>query len=162
MYLPLPLCHFDTCPKQNHPISARAARAQTTPGTPHQQRQPCPIVVMTMFNVGASNMATIYMSPDPYFEAFEQPIDFWKYNLGRHPTMGLSLYEASGQLYLATMSLSTPAAKILDWRAQIRGAWLIKINDCLVTTIEEVWNTFTDLHMQGSQTATLLFAHPEI
>jgi hypothetical protein len=64
--------------------------------------------------------------------------------------------------YLATMSPSTPAAKILDWRAQIRGAWLIKINDCLVMTIEEVWNTFTDLHTQGSQTATLLFAHPEI
>ena len=77
---------------------------------------------MTMFNVGASNMATIYMSPDPYFEAFEQPIDFWKYNPGRHPTMGLSLYEAWGRPYLATMSLSTPASKILDWRAQIRSA----------------------------------------
>jgi hypothetical protein len=32
----------------------------------------------------------------------------------------------------------------------------------LVTLIEEVWNTFADLYMQGSQTATLLIAHPEI
>jgi hypothetical protein len=55
------------------------------------------------------------MSPNPYFEAFEQPIDFWKFDPGKHPTLGLSLYEASGHLYLATMSPSTPAAKIPDW-----------------------------------------------
>jgi hypothetical protein len=78
---------------------------------------------MTMFNVGACDMAMIYMSPDPYFKAFEQPIDFQNFDLGKHPTMGLSLYEASGQLYLATMSPSTPVAKIPDWRARIRGAW---------------------------------------
>ncbi len=69
-----------------------------------------------MFDVGASDMAMIYMSPDPYFEAFGQPIDFWKFNPGKHPTLGLSLNEASGRLYLATMSPSIPAAKITDWR----------------------------------------------
>jgi hypothetical protein len=117
---------------------------------------------MTMFDVGARDMAMIYMSPDPYFEAFKQPIGFRKFDRGKHPTMGLSLYESSGRLYLATMSPSTPAAKIPDWRAQIRGAWLIKINDFLVTTVEEVRNTFADLHTNGTHTATLLFAHPEI
>jgi hypothetical protein len=94
-YLPLPLCHFDSRPERNHPILARAAHAQTTPGTPHQQNHPRAINVMTMFDIGASNMATIYMSPDPYFESFKQPIDFRKYNPGKHPTIGLSLYEAS-------------------------------------------------------------------
>ncbi len=67
---------------------------------------------MTMFDIGASDMAMIYMSSDPYFKAFEQPIDFWKFNPGKHSTMGLSLYEALGRLYLATMSPRTPAAKI--------------------------------------------------
>jgi hypothetical protein len=76
--------------------------------------------------------------------------------------MGLSLYEASGRLYLATMSPSTPAAKIPDWRVQIRGAWLIKVNKCLVTTVEEVQNAFANLHSNETYNATLLFAHPEI
>jgi hypothetical protein len=111
---------------------------------PGKQRQPCAIDVMMMFDVGARNTAMIYMSPDPYFEAFKQPIDIQKFNTGKHPTMGLSLYEASGRLYLATMSPSTPAAKIPDWRAQIRSAWLIKVNKCLVTTVEEVQNAFAE------------------
>jgi hypothetical protein len=117
---------------------------------------------MMMFDVRACYMAMIYTSPDPYFEAFEQPIDFQKFDTGKNPTMGLSLYEASGCLYLATMSPSTPAAKIPDWRAQIRGAWLIKVNKRLVRTVEEVQNAFVDLHSNGTYNATLLFAHPEI
>jgi hypothetical protein len=67
-----------------------------------------------------------------------------------------------GCLYLATMSPSTPAAKIPDWRTWICGTWLIKINDCLVMTIDDVWNAFADLHTNGCHTATLLFAHLEI
>jgi hypothetical protein len=161
-YLPLPLRHIDSTPHRHHPVSARAARVQTPAGTPRKQCRPCAINVMTMFDVGACNMAMIYMSPDPYFEAFEQPIDFWKFDPGKHPTMGLSLYEASGRLYLATMSPSTPAAKIPDWCAQIRGACLIKVNDFLVTTVEDVKNAFAELHTKGTYTATLLFAHPEI
>jgi hypothetical protein len=116
-YLPLPLRHINPCPQQHHPISAKAARVQTSTGMPHQQHRPHAINLMTMFDVGASNMAMIYMSPDPYFKAFEQPIDFWKFDPGKHPTMGLSLYETLGCLYLATMSPGTPAAKIPDWHA---------------------------------------------
>jgi hypothetical protein len=114
--LPLPLCHIDSRPHRTQPISAKAASTQSPTGAQLQQRQPGAINVIKMFDVGASNMAMIYMSPDPYFKAFEQPIDFCKFNPGKHPTLGLSLYEASGRLYLVTMSPSTPAAKILDWR----------------------------------------------
>ncbi len=161
-YLPLPLRHIDSRPQHHHPILARAAHVQTPAGTPGKQRQPCAIDAMTMFDVGACDMVMIYMSPDPYFEAFKQPTDCQKFDPGKHPTMGLSLYEASGRLYLATMSPITPAAKILDWRAQIRGAWLIKVNERLVMTVEEVQNAFTDLHSNRTYNATLLFAHPEI
>ncbi len=108
---------------------------------------------MKMFDVGASDMAMIYMSPDPYFvEAFKQPVNFHKFDPGKHPTLGLSLYKALVRLYLATMSPSTPAAEIPDWRTQIRGAWLLKINDCLVTMIEDVQNAFTTLHTTGCHT----------
>jgi hypothetical protein len=69
--LPLPLRHIDSRPQRHHPISARAARVQTTAGMPHKQCQPRAIDVMTMFDVGACNMAMIYMSPAPYFEAFK-------------------------------------------------------------------------------------------
>ncbi len=116
-YLSLPLRHIDSRPQQHHPISAKAAHVQTPTGTPRQQCRPCAINVMTMFDVEASNMAMIYMSLDPYFKAFKQPIDFWKFDPGKHPTMGLSLYETLGRLYLATMSPGTLASKILDWRA---------------------------------------------
>jgi hypothetical protein len=115
-YLPLPLHHIGSRPQQDHLISAKAAGVQTPTGTPRQQCRPRAINAMTMFDVGASNMAMIYMLPDPYFEAFEQPIDFWKFNPGKHPKMGLSFYETLGHLYLDTMSLGTPAAKIPDWR----------------------------------------------
>ena len=73
-YLPLPLRHIGSA--RHHQTSARAARVQTPIGTPRQQRRPRSIDVMTTYDIGPTDMATIYMSPDPYFEAFEQPIDF--------------------------------------------------------------------------------------
>jgi hypothetical protein len=115
-YLPLPLRHIATTTNNHRPISARAAFVQAPAGTPRQKRRPRAIDVMTAYDVGTRNMAMIYMSPDPYFEAFEQPIDFRKFDPDKHPTMGMSLYETSGRVLLATMSPSTPAAKIPDWR----------------------------------------------
>jgi hypothetical protein len=37
------------------------------------------------------DMATIYMSPDPYFEAFEEVINLRKFDLSKHRTAGLCL-----------------------------------------------------------------------
>ena len=71
---------------------------------------------MMEYNIGWEDMAMVYMSPDPYYDAFEQPLNLQKFDYTKHPTTGLSLYKKSGWLYLATMSPSTPAAKILDWR----------------------------------------------
>jgi hypothetical protein len=47
---------------------------------------------MTDIDISRSDMAMIYISPDPFFEAFEQPIDLRDFNLTNHPTAGLSLY----------------------------------------------------------------------
>jgi hypothetical protein len=67
-------------------------------------------------------MAMIYMSPDPYFEAFEQPLDLCQFDLETYPTAGLSLYKHDGQLHLATMSPSTLATKMKDWRSPVKCA----------------------------------------
>ncbi len=67
------------------------------------------------------------MSPDPYFDAFEEVLQLKHANLQKHSTAGLSLYESNGRVHLAAMSPDTPAAKIPDWRTHVRGAWLVKL-----------------------------------
>ena len=57
----------------------------------------------------------IYLSPDPYYDAFEQPLNLQKLNIVTHANAGLSLLKYGGCLHLATMSPSTPAAKMKDW-----------------------------------------------
>ncbi len=118
--------------------------------------------IMTAGDINRSGMAMIYMSPDPFFEAFEQLIDLRDFNLNNHPTAGLSLYECNGRQFLATMSPSTPAAKIPDWRPRVRGACLIKVGQTMVNTIDNIATAFQNLHTSSNLTLVLLFAHPEI
>jgi hypothetical protein len=60
------------------------------------------------------------------------------------------------------MSDSTPAAKIPEWRACIHGAWLIKIDDTVISVIIEAKQALKSLMESGCSTATLLFVYPEI
>ena len=104
----------------------------------------------------------IYMSPDPYFEAFEEVIDMTHFGLNKHWTTGLFLAHVNGRLHLGGMAPSTPAAKIPCWRLRIKGAWLIKIGDRTVTTLAEAQDAFQQLSSNGITTVPLLFLHPEI
>ncbi len=52
--------------------------------------------VVYSLGISASDMATIYMSPDPYFNAFVEPIDLRKVDLSCHWTAGLKLFERNG------------------------------------------------------------------
>jgi hypothetical protein len=74
---------------------------------------------------------------------------------------GLSLLEKNGQLIIAHMS-STPSAEIPRWHTLLHGAWLIKIEDHIITLIEEAWNAFAALSAAGATSTTLLFAYPEV
>jgi hypothetical protein len=89
-------------------------------------------------------------------------VDLQKFDLLKHKTAGLSLYKRNGRVHLASISPSTPAARICDWRTCIRGAWLIKVDDTLVTSINYVSMAFEALRMTLSPLTTLLFSHPEI
>jgi hypothetical protein len=114
------------------------------------------------FDVTRRDMEMIYMSPDPYFEAFEEELNVQHVNLNKHHTAGLELYESSGRVFLRSMQPSTAAAKIPDWRTRIRGAWLIKIGDTIISSVEDASSTLRTFVNSGAQSFTLLFSHPEI
>jgi hypothetical protein len=107
-------------------------------------------------------MALVYMSPDPYHEAFEEVLDIRHFDFNRHRTAGLCLAQVNGRLILGSMTPSTPAAKIACWRSRIKGAWLIKIGDTTVSSIEEAQCAFQHLGSAGMSLIPLLFLHPEI
>jgi hypothetical protein len=57
-------------------------------------------------------MAMVYMSPDPFFDAFEEDLDLCKWSFNKHRTAGLFLLLNNGRLYLGGMALGTPGAKV--------------------------------------------------
>ncbi len=114
------------------------------------------------FKIGVQAMVMVYMSPDPYHESFEQTVILRKFDLSKHPTGGLRLYVRDGQVHLASISPSTPVAQIHNWRACIWGAWLIKVGDKTIQSIEDVAQAFDILCLESSPSTTLLFLHPKI
>jgi len=118
--------------------------------------------IVTEFMLSKKDMATVYMSPDPYFEAFEEVIDLRKFDLTKHRTAGLCLAHSDGRLFLGGMVPSTPGAKIPRWRTRIKGAWLIQIGPTVVSTIAEAQQAFQELSASAVPSVTLLFSHPEI
>ena len=102
------------------------------------------------------------MSPDPYQEAFEEIMDIRRFDFNRHRTAGLCLAHIDGRLILGGMAPSTPAAKIPRWQSRLKGAWLIKIGNHAVSTIDQAQQVFAQLNADGASTITLLFSHPEI
>ena len=45
--------------------------------------------IITIYLIGKHNMATIHISLDPYFKAFEEVIDLCKFDLTKHHPIGL-------------------------------------------------------------------------
>ncbi len=52
--------------------------------------------------------------------------------------------------------------KIPHWRSRLKGAWLIKVGDILISSIADAQDAFTTAIASGSPFVTLLFSHPEI
>lgn len=117
---------------------------------------------MLDFEISRTDMVMIYMSPDPYFDAFEEVLHLKHLNLVKHATAGLSFYESGGCVHLASMSPSTPVAKIPDWRTRVCGAWLIKIGDTIISSIEDAKSALCSVVDKGLPSVPLLFSHPEI
>ncbi len=107
-------------------------------------------------------MATVYMSPDLFYEAFEEELDLRKWSFDRHRTAGLSLLLHNGCLYLGEMTPSSPGAKVDKWRIHLRGTWLIRISSSTASTIAEAQAIFKALYDSSTPSVTLLFSHPEL
>jgi hypothetical protein len=118
--------------------------------------------LVTYFRIGKHDMAMVYMSLDPYYEVFEQTLNLQKFTSSHHPTAGLSLYERDGRVHLGTISPSTPAVQLHKWRSHIQDAWLIKIGDVTVRSLEDVNQIFCSSESNKCPSATLLFLHPAI
>ncbi len=67
---------------------------------PRRARPPQARDIMFDFDVTRRDMEMIYMSPDPYFEAFEEELNVQHVNLNTHHTAGFELYESSGRVFL--------------------------------------------------------------
>jgi hypothetical protein len=97
------------------PLTAAAAMMHTINTTSTNNGVPAvaawvnalsPLEIVSEFMIGKHNMATVYMSPDPYFEAFEESIDLRRFNLATHRTAGLCLAAHNGRLFLGGMKPS--------------------------------------------------------
>jgi hypothetical protein len=100
LHLPLRLLMGESL----QPMTAWAARAIPL------SRRKLAAELVEEFNIGVQDMIMIYMSPDPYHEAFKQTVDLRKYDLSKHPTGGMRLYERDGRVHLTLIAPSTPAA----------------------------------------------------
>jgi hypothetical protein len=75
-------------------------------------RKPSPLDIVLEYLIGKRDMATVYMSPDLYFEAFDKMVNLRKFNLSKHRTAGLCLAQSDNRLFLGSIAPSTPAARI--------------------------------------------------
>jgi hypothetical protein len=140
------------------PITAAAARVWSPPDTP----PPTALDIASAYNISRSDMALVYMSPDPFHKVFEKVLDLHRFNFNQHQTAGLCLAQSNGCLILHVTTPSTPAAKITCWRSRIKGAWLIKIGGMTVSTIEVAQRAFQQLKLDDVSLVLFLFSHPEI
>ena len=121
-----------------------------------------PSDIVSKYLIGQRNMSTFYMSLDPYFDAFDEVIDLQKFNLSKQRTAGLCLHYLDDCLYLGGMMPSTPEDKIPRWRSRIKGMWLIKIGNTIVTTIKDAQLAFAKESETNPGHVILLFSHPEV
>ncbi len=166
-FTPLPL--RETLPTQR-PLTAAAAQTLVSQEPSHtpamiaktKVRSKSPSDIVAEYLIGTHDMAMVYLSPDPYFEAFEEVIDLRKFDLTQHRTAGLCLAHSDNRLFLGCMTPGTPGAKIPRWRSCLKGAWLIKVGDKLVSSIADAQNAFTTAIDLGSLFVKLIFTHPKI
>jgi hypothetical protein len=102
--IPLPL-HETEIPR---PLTAAAARVWS----PLDETPPTLSAIASEYNINHNDMALVYMSPDPYFEAFEEILDLRRFNSSQHRIAGFCLAHINGHLILGGIAPSTPAAKL--------------------------------------------------
>ena len=49
--------------------------------------------VVSEFSIGANDLETVYISPDPFYGTFEEELDLRKFDFTKHATAGLNFLE---------------------------------------------------------------------
>ena len=124
--LPLPSLHSNI-------ISASAAALKKPQPPTKLTGKQLAAELVTNYLIGNNDTATIYMSPCPYHQSFEEELDLRKFDFSKHPTAGLQLFEKDKRVHLASMAPNSPGNKIYKWRTNVRGAWLMAIDNTHVT-----------------------------
>ena len=106
--------------------------------------------------------AQIYLSPLPYFDAFEEMMNIRHWNTLDHKCAGLNLLSRDDRPIVGAIQPSTPAAKIPRWRSRIRGAWLLEVDGKAVHSKTDIFEILAKMKDEGREDCKLLFAHPEI
>jgi hypothetical protein len=106
--------------------------------------------------------AQVYLSPSPYFDAFEELMNIRHWTTLDHKTAGLNLLQRDDRLVVGSILSSTPAAKIPRWRSRIRRAWLLMVDGKEVHSKADVFEALACIRDEGRQDCKLLLAHPEI
>ncbi len=78
----------------------------------HRCKKDLAAKVVSQYLIGASNMAMIYVSPDPYGTVFEEELDLQNFDLQRHTTAGVCFFEKDNRILLESMAPSSPGTRI--------------------------------------------------
>ena len=68
----------------------------------------------------------------------------------------------NGRLIVTHIEASSPGARIPRWRSRLKQAWLRRINDTPVSSVDDVKSVLRKLNHAGTKKCSLLFSHPEI
>ncbi len=123
--LPLPL--WETALRRPFAAASACVQASTSAAS----------MIVLEFGFGKEDTAMVYISPDLFYDAFEEELNLCKWSFDRHHTADLSLLLHNGCLYLGRMTPNSPGAKVDKWRIHLCGAWLIRIGSSTVSTIAE-------------------------
>ncbi len=138
-------------------ITARAARVKSS----DKSKIAIAAEVVLDYLISPGDIAMVYIFPGPFYGAFKEELDLWKFDFAKHCTAGLCFVEKDQRLLLASMDPSTPGACIPWRRTRIRGAWLIEIDSTCIFTITDAQDVFRCLATSNALGCTLLFLHSE-
>jgi hypothetical protein len=86
----------------------------------------------------------------PYNNAFKEEMDLRTLNISRHRAAGMIFLPQDDQLILASMTPSTPGARVPRWRTRLCGAWLLSVNGTPVHTLAEAHQVFHNLYYRNA------------
>lgn len=114
------------------------------------------------YGITSRDLDQVYFSPHHYGHAFEECFQYMGSPTTVHPTAGMELREADGRVFITSMMLGTPCAKIPRWKSRLRNVCLLSVADSPVNNINDVKQALEALPHTSRGTCKLLVAASEL